>query len=215
MAKKKKSKFKIRYILILILIYFIYKIFIVSLPVDKARVSYSSEVAEIRKSQIGKIIKNIGFDDLKKLKKSIESLPWVESVKLHRNILNMLRVEVTPRIPVARVVGVGGKVIDKEGHIYDSETCDSLPMIDIAKEVKEDEIATAVRIFDIVTLFEIDKMEISSGGLRTKCSGVEVLWGTGDFERKYEIMKRILRSYKNEFKGKHDFRFKNMVVLRR
>lgn len=215
MAKKKKSKFKIRYILILILIYFIYKTFMVSLPVEKARVTYSGEVAEIRKSQIGKIVKDIGLDDLKELRKSIESLPWVESVGLHRNISNMLRIEVTPRIPVAQVVGVDGKVIDKQGYIFDSEMYDSLPMVDIAKGVRKDEIATAIRIFDIMTLFGIDKMEIASGDLRTKCSNVEVLWGTDGFESKYEIMKHILGSYKNEFKGKLDFRFKDMVILRR
>jgi len=187
----------------------------VSLPVDKAHVSYPREVTEARKNEVGKIVKKIELDDLKELKKSIESLSWVKSVNLHRNILSRLKIEVIPRVPVAQVAGISGKVLDKEGFVFNSDKFDSLPVVELAKGVKEEEIAQAIKIFKIVPLFEIDKMEIGSGEVRIKCSNFEVIWGSDEFERKYEILKRVLGNNKSEFKGRLDFRFKDMVILRR
>ncbi len=195
--------------------YFLYKILMVSLPVDKAHVSYPREVTEARKNEVGKIVKKIELDDLKELKKSIESLSWVKSVNLHRNILSRLKIEVIPRVPVAQVAGISGKVLDKEGFVFNSDKFDSLPVVELAKGVKEEEIAQAIKIFKIVPLFEIDKMEIGSGEVRIKCSNFEVIWGSDEFERKYEILKRVLGNNKSEFKGRLDFRFKDMVILRR
>jgi len=215
LAKKKKSRFKIRYLLILILMYFLYKILMVSLPVDKAHISYSQEVTEARKNEIGKIVKKIELDDLKELRESIESLSWVESVSLHRNILSKLKIEVTPRVPVVRIAGTSGKVLDREGFAFDSDRADSLPIVELSEGVKEKEIAQAIRIFKIVTSFTIDEMQVNCGEVRTKCSNFEVVWGNDEFERKYEILKRIVRNNKSEFKGRLDFRFKDMVILRR
>ncbi len=187
----------------------------VSFPVDEAHINYSQEVTEARKNEIGKTVKKIELDDLKELRESIESLSWVESVSLHRNILSKLKIEVTPRVPVVQIAGTSGKVLDREGLAFDSDRADSLPIVELAKEVGEKEVAQAIRIFKIVTSFTIDKMQVNSGEVRTKCSNFEVIWGNDEFERKYEILKRILGNNKDEFRGKLDFRFKDMVILRR
>ncbi len=215
MAKKKKSRFKIRYILIILLIYFLYKIIIASLPVDKAYISYTREVTETRKDEIGKTVKKVGIEDLKELKKSVETLSWVESVNLHRNILRRLNIEVISRVPVARIEGSKGKVIDRQGLIFDSDESDSLPVVELNSEVGKEGIGRAIELFEIMSLSEIDKMEIRTGGVLTRYKNLEVIWGSDEFERKYDILKRILEKNKNEFKGRLDFRFKNMVILRR
>jgi len=110
LAKKKKSRFRIRYLLILLIMYFLYKVLVVSLPIEKAHISYSREVTENKKNEIGKIVKKTGIEDLRALKDSIESLSWVELVDLRRNILSRLKIIVTPRVPVVRIAGVEGKV---------------------------------------------------------------------------------------------------------
>jgi hypothetical protein len=46
LAKKKKSRFRVRYLLILLIMYFLYKILVISLPIEKAHISYSKEVTE-------------------------------------------------------------------------------------------------------------------------------------------------------------------------
>ena len=215
MAKKKKSIFRIRYLLILLMIYFLYKILVVSLPIGKAHVSYSMEVTEDRKKEIGKIFKETGIDDLNELKNSIKSLPWVRSVHLRRNILSRLNIVVTPRVPVVRIADKDGKVIDKEGFIFIDDKADSLPMVKISKTITSEEIEQALGIFEILKEFNVDKVHIAGGGVRTKISNFEVIWGNDEFVRKYEILRVILRDNIDEFKGKIDFRFKNMVVLRR
>jgi hypothetical protein len=196
-------------------VYFLYKILVVSLPVGKAHISYSMEVTENKKNEIGKIVKKTGLDDLKELKDSIESLSWVESVDLNRNILSKLKILVAPRVPVARVNGAGGNVIDKKGFIFNADNVGSLPIVELDEGVSSQEIIQAIRIFKIVSSFTIDKIVINSKGIRTKCSDFEVIWGSDEFERKYDILKCLLGDNTSEFKGKFDFRFKNMVVLRR
>jgi cell division septal protein FtsQ len=215
LAKKKKSRFKIRYILIALLIYFLYKIIIASLPVDKAYISYTREVSESRKNEIGEVVKKVGLEDLKELKKSIATLSWVESVNLHRNILRKLNIEVVPRLPVAQIEGSGGKVVDRQGFIFVSDKSDSLPLVNITAKVQEEGISRAIELFDIIPLSEIDEMEIRTGGVVTRYEDLKVIWGSDEFEKKYEILKRILKQSKSEFKGRLDFRFKNMVILRR
>lgn len=195
--------------------FFLYKILAVSLPIGKAHISYSMEITENKKKEIGEIFKKTGLDDLKELKDSIESLPWVSSVRLSRNILGRLNIIVTPRVPVFRIAGNGGKVIDKEGFIFNSDKADSLPKVQLGKGVSNKEIAMALGIFGILKELNIDEMRISSRGVRTKCSNLEVIWGKDEFERKYEILKYILGNNISEFKGELDFRFKNMAVLRR
>ena len=215
MAKKKKSMFRIRYLLILLLMFFLYKILVVSLPIGKAHISYSMEVTENNKKEIGEIFKKTGLDDLNELKDSIESLPWVSSVLLSRNVLGRLNILVIPRVPVFRVLGDDGRVIDKEGFIFNSDKADSLPKVLLSKGVSSGEIEMALGIFGILKGLNIDEMRVGGGGVRTKCSDLEVIWGKDEFERKYEILKYILGNNISEFKGKLDFRFKNMVVLRR
>ncbi len=215
MAKKKKSIFRIRYLLILLIMYFLYKILVVSLPIGKAHISYSMEVTEDRKKEIGEIFKKTGLDDLNELKDSIESLSWVSSVHLSRNILSRLNIIVTPRVPVVRIADTDGKVIDKEGFIFIDDKADSLPVVKISKAITSEEIEQALGIFKILKEFNIDKVQITYCGVTTKISGFEVIWGNDEFVRKYEILKYILRDNIGEFKGKIDFRFKNMVVLRR
>lgn len=216
MAKKKKFGFKIRYILILLLIYFLYKIFPFSLPVGNAHISYVRNISEAKKSEIGEIVKRVELDDLKELKKSIESLVWVESVSMKRNILGKLRIQVNPRVPVVKIAGAGTRVLDRKGFIFNTDEVDSLPEVEVRQGVPGEEVLQAVKIFKIMDSYTIDKMQIKSGEVRTKCSNFEVIWGNGDFEKKYETLKRILRDDKeNKFKGRLDFRFKNMVILRR
>jgi len=195
--------------------YFLYKILIVSLPIGKAHVSYSKGVTEKRKEEIGKIVKRTGLDDLNELKDSIESLPWVSSVHLGRNILGRLRIVVSPRVPRVRIAGSKDKVIDKEGFIFNYDITDSLPMVELSKGAQSEDIAKALGIFGILTEFNIDKVQIDRGKVKTKSSNCEVIWGNDGFVRKYEILKRILGDNISEFKGTLDFRFKNMVVLRR
>jgi len=215
LAKKKKSRFRVRYLLILLIMYFLYRILVISLPIEKAHISYSKEVTENKKNEIGKIVKKTGIDNLRALKDSIEYLTWVESVDLRRNILSRLKIVVTPRVPVVRIAGVGEKVIDKEGFIFSTDKTDSLPVVEVDKEVSSEKIAQALRILEILTALNIDKMRINHGDVITKCSNFEVIWGNDEFERKYEILKRILGDNISEFGGKIDFRFKNMAVLRR
>jgi cell division septal protein FtsQ len=216
LAKKKKFRFKIRYILILLLMYFLYKIYLVYRPVGNAHISYVRYVSEVRKSEVGEIVKKIELDDLKELKKTIESLVWVESVNMKRNILGNLKIQVFPRVPVVRVAGTEGKVFDTKGFIFDTDKVDSLPEVEVKQGVPAEEVLQAVRIFKIMDSFTIDKMQIKSGEVRTKCSNFEIIWGNEDFDKKYEILKRILQDDKNsQFKGRLDFRFKNMVILRR
>ncbi len=195
--------------------YFLYKVLVVSLPIEKAHISYSREVTENKKNEIGKIVKKTGIEDLRALKDSIESLSWVELVDLRRNILSRLKIIVTPRVPVVRIAGVEGKVIDKEGFVFSADKTDSLPLVELGKGVSSEKISQAIRIFQILTALNIDKMHINRGDVRTKCSNFEVIWGNDEFERKYEILKCILGNNISEFSGKLDFRFKNMVVLRR
>ena len=215
MAKKKKSRFKLRYILVAFLIYFLYKIVIASLPVDKAYISYARKVSEGRKNEIGEVVKKVGLEDLKELKISIETLSWVESVNLHRNILRKLNIEIIPRLPVAQIEGDKDKVVDKQGFIFDSDESNSLPIVKLTSEVEEEGISRAIKLFEIIPFSEIDKMEIRSGGVITSYEDLKVVWGSDEFKRKYEILKRILEQNKKEFKGCLDFRFKNMVILRR
>lgn len=215
MAKKKKSRFRIRYLLILLIMYFLYKILVVSLPIGKAHISYSREVTERKKNEIGKIVKKTGLDDLEELKDSIESLRWVEVVDLRRNILSRLKIVVAPRVPVVRIAGAGGKVIDKKGFVFNADNADSLPAVELNNGISSEEIARAIGIFEILTSLTIDKMQIDRGGVRTKCSNLEVIWGNDEFKRKHEILRSILGNNISEFKGRLDFRFKNMVILRR
>jgi cell division septal protein FtsQ len=216
LAKKKKFGFRIRYILILLLIYFLFKIFSVYLPVGNAHISYARGISDIRKNEVGEIVKRVELDDLKELKRSIESLVWVESVSMKRNILGKLRIQVNPRVPVVRIAGTGTKVMDRKGFIFNTDKVDSLPEVEVRQGVPGEEVLQAIKIFRIMDSYTIDKMQIKSGEVRTKCSNFEVIWGNGDFEKKYEILKRILRDDKeNQFKGRLDFRFKNMVILRR
>jgi hypothetical protein len=196
--------------------YFLYKILIVSLPIGKAHISYSGGVTEKKKSEIGKIVTKTGLDDLKALKDSIESLSWVASVDLRKNILSKLKILVTPRVPVVRIADNDGKAVDKEGFIFNADNADSLPVVELEKGVSSEEVAQAIGIFKIVTSFTINKMQISSEGLTTKCSNLEVIWGKDEFERKYEMLKLLLGKDISEFRGRRlDFRFENMVVLRR
>ncbi len=216
MAKKKKFRFKIRYILVLLLIYFLYKIFPFSLPVGNAHISYVREISEARKNEIGEIVKKVELDDLKELKKSIESIVWVESVSMRRNILGKLRIQVNPRVPVVRIAGTGTGVMDRKGFVFYTDEVNSLPEVEVKQGVPGEEVLQAIKIFKMMNSFTIDKMQIKSGEVRTKCSNFEVIWGDGDFEKKCEILKRILENDKeNRFKGRLDFRFKNMVILRR
>jgi hypothetical protein len=201
--------------LIAFLIYFLYRIIIASLPVDKAYISYARKVSEGRKNEIGEVVKKVGLEDLKELKGSIETLSWVESVNLHRNILRKLNIEVIPRVPVAQIEGDRGKVVDRQGFIFNSDESDSLPIVKLTSEVQEGGISRAIELFEIIPLSEIDKMEIRPGGVITRYEDLKVFWGSGEFRRKYEILKHILEKNKKEFKGRLDFRFKNMVILRR
>lgn len=195
--------------------YFLYRILVISLPIEKAHISYSREAAENKKNEIGKIVKKTGISDLRALKDSIESLSWVASVDLRRNILSRLKIVVAPRVPVVRVAGAKDKVIDKEGFVFDDDRADSLPVVELGKEVTNENIAQAISILGILTSLNIDKIRIDRENVITKCSNFEVIWGNDDFERKHEILKRILGDNIGEFSGKLDFRFKNMVVLRR
>jgi hypothetical protein len=188
---------------------------VVSLPIGKAHISYSMEVEENKKKEIGKIVKKIGLNDLEELKNAIESLSWVSSVRLSRNILSRLKILVTPRIPAVRIADTEGKVIDKKGFIFDSDKVRYLPVIELSKGLSSEEIEQAIGIFDILTEFNIERLYINDRGVRTKCSNFEVVWGNDEFVRKYEILRLILKNNINEFKGKLDFRFENMVVLRR
>jgi cell division septal protein FtsQ len=196
--------------------YFLYKICLVYLPVGNAHISYVRDVSEARKSEVGEIVKKIELDDLKELKKTIESLVWVESVNMRRSILGNFKIQVVPRVPVVRIAGTGGRVFDTKGFIFDTDKVDSLPEVEVKQGVPAEEVLQAVRIFKIMNSFTIDKMQIKSGEVRTKCSNFEVIWGNDDFEKKYEVLKRILQDDKNnQFKGRLDFRFKNMVIVRR
>ena len=98
MTKKRKFKFRIRYLLILLALYFLYRLIMVSLPIGKASVSYSGDVTERKKTEVGSIVKEVGIENLKELKNSIESLSWVESVSLKRTILRELKIRVNSRI---------------------------------------------------------------------------------------------------------------------
>jgi cell division septal protein FtsQ len=216
LAKRKKFRFRIRYILILMLIYFLFKIFSVYLPVENAHISYVRDISEARKNEVGEIVKRVELDDLKELKKSIESLVWVESVSMKRNILGKLRIQINPRVPVVRIAGTGTRVMDRKGFIFNTDGVDSLPEVEIRQGVPGEEVLQAIKIFKMLNSYTIDKMQVKSGEVRTKCSNFEVIWGNGDFEKKCEILKRILQDDKeNQFKGRLDFRFKNMVILRR
>ena len=215
MAKKKKSIFRVRYLLILLVMYFLYRILVISLPIEKAHISYSREVTENKKNEIGNIVKRTGIGDLRALKDSIESLSWVASVGLKRNILSRLKIIVNPRVPAVQIAGAKDKVIDKEGFVFSDDKADSLPVVELGKGVTSEKIAQAIRNLEILTSLNMDKMRINRDDVITKCSNFEVIWGNDDFERKYEILKRILGDNISEFSGKLDFRFKNMVVLRR
>jgi cell division septal protein FtsQ len=188
----------------------------VYLPVGKAHISYIYDVSDEKKEEVGKIIKRIELDDLKELKKSIESLIWVESVDMKRSILGNLKIQVNPRVPLVRIAGTDGRVLDTKGFIFNTDKIENLPEVEVEQEVSGEEVLQAVKIFKIMNSFTIDKMQIKSGEVRTKCSNFEVIWGNDDFEKKYEILRRILKDDENnQFKGKLDFRFKNMVILRR
>jgi cell division septal protein FtsQ len=215
LAKKKKSRFKIRYLFILLVVYFLYRILLISLPIGKASVSYPGDVTEKKKTEVGSIVKKVGIENLKELKNSIESLSWVESVGLKRTILRELKIRVVSRVPVARVANTDGKVIDRKGVIFDFDKTDSLPAVELDKGVLEKEIAQVIDILEFLSDFNVDRIRINPEGMRTKCSNLDIEWGTDGFKRKYEILEIILGDNISDFKGKLDFRFKNMVVLRR
>jgi len=215
LAKKKKSRFKIRYLMVLLVVYFLYRILIVSLPIGKASVSYSGDVTERKKTEIGSIVKEVGIGNLEELKNSIESLSWIESVKLKRTILRELKIRVNSRIPVVRVADTESKVIDIKGVVFDSDKADSLPAVEVSKDVSEKQIAQVINIIRILDDIDVDRIRINPEGVRTKCSNLNVEWGTDEFERKHETLKLLLGDNISDFKGKLDFRFKNMVVLRR
>ena len=215
MTKKRKFKFRIRYLLILLALYFLYRLIMVSLPIGKASVSYSGDVTERKKTEVGSIVKEVGIENLKELKNLIESLSWVESVSLKRTILRELKIRVNSRIPVVRVADTEGKVIDRKGVIFDFEEAYSLPAVELSKSVSEKEIAQVIDIIKILNDFNIDRIRINPEGVRTRCSNLNVEWGNDEFKRKYEILNILLGDNISDFKGKLDFRFKNMVVLRR
>ena len=195
--------------------YLLYKILVVTLPIGKVNLSYSAEVTEEKKKEIGKIVKKTGLDNLDELKNSIESLSWVDLVCLNRNILGRLKIIVVPRVPRVRIAGTGGKVMDNEGFIFNSNKSDSLPVVEIARGISREEVAKALGIFEVLNGFSIDDVKIGRGKVTTRSSKCEVIWGNDEFVRKYGVLKRILGDNISEFKGTLDFRFKNMVVLRR
>jgi cell division septal protein FtsQ len=215
LAKKRKSRFRIRYLLILLVLYFLYRILIISLPIGKASVSYSGDITEKKKSEVGSIVKKVGIENLEELKNSIESLSWVELVVLERTILRELKISVVSRVPVVRVADAEGKVIDKKGVVFDFEKANSLPAVELSKGVSEKEIAQVIDIIEILDDFNINRIRINPQGVRTRCSNLNVEWGNDEFKRKYEILNLLLGDNMSDFKGKLDFRFKNMVVLRR
>jgi len=215
LAKKKKSRFRIRYLLVLLVMYLLYRILMVSLPVGKASVSYLGDITERKKTEVGSLVKEMGIENLEELKNSIESLSWVESVDLKRTILRELKIHVNSRTPVMRVAGTNGKVIDKNGVVFDFEKANSLPEVELSKSVSEKKIAEVIDIIRILNDFNIGRIRINPEGVRTKCSNFSVEWGTDGFKRKYEIIKLLLGDNISDFKGELDFRFKNMVVLRR
>ena len=215
MAKKKKSRFKLRYILIILLIYFLYRIAIAFMPIDKACIIYPREVAESRKDEVAQIIKKVGLGNLKELEKSLESLSWVEEVSLSRNILRKLKIDVISRVPVARVEGSDKKVVDNKGVIFNADKSYTLPVIKLPTEVKKEGIRKVVELFEIIPLSEVDKIEVGKKGVLTRYKDLEIVWGSDKFDKKYEILKKIVENSNNEFKGRLDFRFKNMVILRR
>lgn len=195
--------------------YFLYRILVVSLPIEKAHISYSGEVTEEKKKEIGKLVKKTGLDNLKVLKDSLKRLSWVESVQINRNILTRLRIIVTPRVAVARIEDTEDKVIDKRGFIFDSDEENSLPVIELSDDIFPEELAQSIGVFEVIEKLNAEKAHIDRYGVRTKCSNFEVSWGKNEFVRKYEILKLILGDNISEFKGKLDLRFKNMAVLRR
>jgi hypothetical protein len=135
---------------------------------------------------------------------------------MKRNILGNLKIQVNPRVPLVKIAGTDGRVLDTKGFIFNTDNVENLPEVEVTQGVPAEEVLQAVKIFKIMNSFTIDKMQIRSGEVRTKCSNFEVIWGSDDFEKKYEILKRILQDDKNnQFKGRLDFRFKNMVILRR
>jgi cell division septal protein FtsQ len=215
LAKKKKSRFRIRYLLVLLVVYFLYRILMVALPIGKASVSYSGDITESKKTEVGLVVKEVGIENFEELKNSIESLSWVESVNLKRTILRELKIRVNSRTPVVRVADTESKVIDRKGIVFDFEKADSLPAVEVSKGVSEKQIAQVIDIIRILDDFDIDRIRINPEGVRTKCSNLNVEWGTDEFKRKHEILKLLLGDNISDFKGKLDFRFKNMVVLRR
>ena len=215
MAKKKKSIFKIRYFLILLALYFLCRILMAYLPVGKASINYSGDITEKGMVEVGGIVKKVGIDNLKELEDSIKSLSWVESAEFKRNILRELKIFVVSRVPVARVANIGGKVIDKEGNIFDFDRADSLVEVELSEGVSEREIARAIGILKFLPDFNIDRIRIDREGVRTESLNLDILWGNDEFKRKSEVMNVILGDNITAFKGTLDFRFKNMVVLRR
>ena len=215
MAKKKKSRFRIRYLLVLLVVYFLYRILMVSLPIGKASISYSGDVTENKKTEVGSMVKKVGIENLEELKNSIESLSWVESVNLKRTILRELKIRVVSRVPVVRVADTDGKVIDKNGVVFDYDKADSLPAVKLGKGVSEKEIAQVIYILEFLSNFDVDRISINPQGVRTKFSNLNVEWGVDGFKRKYEILNLLLGDNISDFKGELDFRFQNMVVLRR
>jgi cell division septal protein FtsQ len=215
LAKKKKSGFRIRYLLVLLILYFLYRVLMVSLPIGKASVSYLGDVTEKKKAEVGSIVKKVGIENLKELKDSIEYLSWVESVNLKRTILRELKIRVASRVPVVRVADTDSKVIDRKGVVFDSDKADSLPAVELGRGVSEEEIAQVIDILEFLSDFNVDRISINPQGVRTKFSNLNVEWGIDRFKRKYEILYLLLGDNISDFKGELDFRFKNMVVLRR
>jgi cell division septal protein FtsQ len=201
--------------MIILLLYFLYRIAIAFMPIDKACISYPREVTEGRKNEVAQIIKKVGLGNLKELEKSLESLSWVEEVSLSRNILRKLKIDVISRVPVARVEGLDEKVVDGQGFVFDADKSYTLPVVKLSSEVKKEGIHKVVELFDIIPLSEVDKIEVGKKGVLTRYKDLEIVWGSDEFDKKYEILKKILKNNKNEFKGRLDFRFKNMVILRR
>ncbi|WP_030486045.1 cell division protein FtsQ/DivIB [Nocardioides aequoreus] len=141
--------------------------------------------------------------DLDGVRERVEGIAAVESAEVSRSWPHTVRVQVTPRTPVALVAGGDGLVaIDGEGARFEApaEATAGLPRVELAEGVDAEGVTEAGRVLaalpaDLAGRTETVRVGSVDGISLVMRSGRTVVWGSAEqSETKAEVLDALLRN---------------------
>ncbi len=214
MARKKKSRFKARYLVILVVFYLMFRGWIALMPIKNWKINWTGNVSDTKKEEIRNLVQKTGVKSLHSLRSSIKTIDGVKDVRFKKGVTGILTIQVQPRVPIARVSDSKKRGLDQEGIVFEAEGLENLPVITIQGDSCLKDIQKALKILDVAKDLPIDDIKIGPRGVETRSDALKIIWGEGMFPKKYQILKRILKEGYGS-KKRLDFRFDNLVVVRR